>query len=125
MDAILWGTRTPQVRLVVRRDPRFFPDVHKGAAVVLGRCVNHVHSGDGSPPPTSYSASAARKGLNMSEQLLDWFLLHARDPVPCDICRTLTAKAQLTERWVPTYVSDELRLVVDRAVWVCPTCPLP
>lgn len=50
MDAILWGTRTPQVRLVVRRDPRFFPDVHKGAAVVLGRCVNHVHSGDGFAP---------------------------------------------------------------------------
>ena len=41
-----------------------------------------------------------RKGSNMSEQLLDWFLLHAKDPVPCDICRTPTANEQLTECWV-------------------------
>ena len=66
-----------------------------------------------------------RKGSNMSEQLLDWFLLHAKDPVPCDICRTPTSKTQLTECWVPAYVSEELGFVVRRAMWVCPTCPVP
>ena len=66
-----------------------------------------------------------RKGSNMSEQLLDWFLLHAKDPVPCDICRAPTSKTQLTECWVPAYVSEELGFVVHRAMWVCPTCPVP
>ncbi|HEY5150482.1 MAG TPA: hypothetical protein VIJ23_11785 [Mycobacterium sp.] len=33
--ALADDTRTPPVRLVVRGDPRFFPDIHKGAAVVV------------------------------------------------------------------------------------------
>jgi hypothetical protein len=61
----------------------------------------------------------------MSDQLLDWFLVHAMDPVPCEICRTPTAKAQLSECWIPAYVSGVFGFVVERAVWVCPSCPLP
>ncbi len=77
------------------------------------------------PPAYVVLHDRGRKGSNMSEQLLDWFLLHAKDPVPCDICRTPTAKEQLTECWVPAYVSEELGFVVHRAMWVCETCPLP
>ena len=76
-------------------------------------------------PCVRRSSRPRPEGSNMSEQLLDWFLLHAKDPVPCDICRTPTANEQLTECWVPAYVSEELGFVVRRAMWVCETCPLP
>lgn len=90
----------------------------------LDRCSNQVQSGTVSPAYVVLH-DRGRKGSNMSEQLLDWFLLHAKDPVPCDICRTPTANEQLTECWVPAYVSEELGFVVRRAMWVCETCPLP
>ena len=56
---------------------------------------------------------------------MDGLLALMGQPVPCEICRTPTATADLTETRVPGAVIFDGTIVVDRIIWVCPRCPLP
>jgi hypothetical protein len=53
----------------------------------------------------------------------DW-IDHLGSPIPCEVCRTPTPAGDLTQCWVPGYLIEEWDVVVQRAVYVCPSCPV-
>jgi len=61
------------------------------------------------------------------DELLRYFLDRLGEPAPCELCRTMTAKSELREVFVPGAVVESrdlgLDFVVDRLVFVCPACP--
>jgi hypothetical protein len=56
-----------------------------------------------------------------------WLLSRLGQPVPCELCRTETARADLREITVPgaVVVGERVGLdfVVSRVVWICRRCP--
>jgi hypothetical protein len=62
--------------------------------------------------------------IRMSDELWDWILDRIGEPIPCELCGTPTAPADLTECRVPGMLIAEWDIVVDRIGWVCPRCPV-
>jgi hypothetical protein len=58
----------------------------------------------------------------------DWLaglLARIGEPVPCAVCGTPTAPAELTETTAPGYLIEDWDVLVSRVTWVCPSCPVP
>lgn len=54
-----------------------------------------------------------------------WDVLdHLGDPIPCELCGTITPSGDLTECWVPAHLIQQWDVMVERAVYVCLRCPV-
>jgi hypothetical protein len=53
----------------------------------------------------------------------NWIIDRVGQPIPCELCRTLTMAVELRELVVPATVLQEWDIVVHRIVFVCGRCP--
>lgn len=60
----------------------------------------------------------------ISDELLDWLLARARQPLPCPLCGTLTPPGQRAEVKIPGAYIAEWDMVAHRVTWVCQAYPL-